>query len=669
MGADMARAASGLLDAARTKTAEFEDANTLEAYNKFRREVNDYHNDPEKGIYRAKFGKDASGVTDAADAWIDNKIFEHSQGLSRRAAENFGKMASEARERYYAANQDWEYKQFEAYRDAEADGTIQLELDAIANEWGDDAAVEGHKKLIYQALELKLRGLGNEARKAAVAEVEDRIAGTRFGFAAENMAASDAGAWLAEHKDDFSAAAYRKAELFLEEKDKKQRVAGAADAFYARFGTDERAAKAAIYTDETMPEDEHDLVWARYEAMTADEKRFQREAEDAMYTEWWDEIQGAQSYAGIVAEIQNANLTAAQEKKLLSMAKQAWSKQTEDDLGTYFYVYEQIQSPSGMIKNVRQLAAYADRLKPETLKTFGKMIMDGGFKSERLAGNVNDRVNLAFKRNKEPNKGTIDFYEKQQFTEIYLERLFALAEAKKAPLDDNDRMGIANSLLFEVKADEHPSKCLRYEILAAERAGFVWNDEYGDMVKMSPDGTYIKETWTAREERLSSGSDARPLTLEYWAGQGAGGRTSGLVGLLLPGGGSVSSAFGATESFRKSPHRGIDIKGRLGSPIAAPPGEWEVVSVITGRSRSEDTNDPGNQIVLAPADGGGDERVYLNHLDSAAVNVGDIVYGGNVIAGMGNTGYTVGDSGVHLDVKVKSGGQWVDPLVYFGLQQ
>ena len=47
------------------------------------------------------------------------------------------------------------------------------------------------------------------------------------------------------------------------------------------------------------------------------------------------------------------------------------------------------------------------------------------------------------------------------------------------------------------------------------------------------------------------------------------------------------------------------------------------------------------------------------------LSIHHIVSGGDVVGGMGNTGYTVGESGVHLDLKVKSDGRWVDPLIYF----
>jgi murein DD-endopeptidase MepM/ murein hydrolase activator NlpD len=669
VGSDMAEAASRLGKAVTLKLGEYEDASALEAYNKFRREINDYHNDPEKGVYRTKLGKNSAGAADAADEWMSDKIFDYSKGMPPRAAGNFRRMAGEAREKYYAANREWEHRQFEAYRNAESDATVRMELEAIANEWGDDEAVEARKKTIYQALELKLRGLGDEAGKAAVTEVENEIAAIRFGFVAENMSADDAKAWMTAHRDEFSAEGRAKAEKFLEKAGRSRRIAGAADGFFARFGTDGRAAKEAVYRDASIPDEDRDAVWARYESFAADERRFRKEALDAVYEEWWDRIKAARSYREIAAEIQDAGLPADREKKIMAMAKQAWAGPAQDDPVVANQLYEGIMS--GDITAPGDVLANADVLRPATVTRFLNLISKQALKydDESFGGTHNDRVNQVVTHKKGPLKNKIDFREKLQVNNVFSEMVLAAREAKGGKLDDMEKMNLLETLLKKTTADEHPSKWLRYEILAAEREGFVWNDEYGDMVRISEDGEYIADVWTEREKRLSTGSDASLLDPEYWRRRGNGpperGGPPSLPRIFTPAGGAVSSGFGATESFRKSPHRGIDIKGALGSPITAPPGEWRVISVTTGGKRSGNPDDPGNQVILAPAEGGGD-RVYLSHLDSAAVSEGDIVEGGMVVGGMGNTGYTVGSSGVHLDVKVKSGGKFVDPAGYFG---
>jgi murein DD-endopeptidase MepM/ murein hydrolase activator NlpD len=642
-----------------------------EAVNAFTKWNMDYTNDPDTGIFNApeyKLGN-ARGLSAKYETDSAEKARELAGSLETPEQKRaFMSVALKQAMPFYKSTQSYESGQITAHRDAETETGIALQFQAVLSNPLDEETMSLSAENIDRMISLNLLGAPEETVRLAAAERVSKMESARIGVIAQDDPIA-ARKMITESKyllpaDKAALKADNKAAVL------GYRARAAANVFYTRFGTDERAAKAAIYSDASMTDDEKDKVWTRYESMAVDEKRFRREEQENLYAEWWDKIQGARSYHEIVGEIQNAGMPAAREKKIMAMAKQAWSGTAEDDLGTYLYVYGEIQSPAGSIKDARQLAPYADRLKPETLKTFGKLIMDGGFKSEKLEGQVNSMVNQVF--TVKGNKENIDFYEKGQFTEIYLEQLRLATEAQGAPLGDTQKMNLAKTLLFAVTADEHPSKWLRYETLAAERAGFVWNGQYRDMVRMSPDGTYITDTWTEREKRMSAGSDARLLDAEYW--RGLGDTAGNIIEMFSPDGGSVSSAFGAKEAFRKGPHRGVDITGKLGAPITAPPGEWKVVSVITGRSRSENTDDPGNQIVLAPAedDNGGTsgtsagDRIYLNHLDSAAVNAGDIVSGGDVIAGMGNTGYTVGNSGVHLDVKVKSGGRWVDPADYFG---
>ena len=140
-----------------------------------------------------------------------------------------------------------------------------------------------------------------------------------------------------------------------------------------------------------------------------------------------------------------------------------------------------------------------------------------------------------------------------------------------------------------------------------------------------------------------------------------------MIDMIAPGGGHVSSGFGAQEPFRSAPHKGMDISGNMGDPIKAPPGRWRVESVITGRERNQDNpRDPGNQVVLVPEDGR-DVKIIFSHLRDVGVGEGARVVGGySNIGSMGNTGYTVGRTGVHLDIKVRAGGEYVDPAAYLG---
>ena len=61
-GMAVARALGGLASDFREMNDRFEDARISEALNNFQRDVNDYHLDPEKGIFATRRGGNAHGM-------------------------------------------------------------------------------------------------------------------------------------------------------------------------------------------------------------------------------------------------------------------------------------------------------------------------------------------------------------------------------------------------------------------------------------------------------------------------------------------------------------------------------------------------------------------------------------------------------------------------------
>ena len=241
-GAGVWRAAEGFADAFRAKAEEFEDASTLEAFNNFKREVMDYHSNPDKGIYNTKMGKDALGAAEQADLYVDNLTEKYAGGMkSPRAAQNFYKMATQVRDRYAQANMDFESRQVDSYRNAEAKATIELGLNDIAANYGDDAAVEGIQAQMMQALELQTRGLGDEAKKLALQEMRNSIATTRVA----RMLDEDPDAarvWYAANKDQFDAETRAKVDAQIEIYENQEISMG----LVRQFGMDEKAGVAHI---------------------------------------------------------------------------------------------------------------------------------------------------------------------------------------------------------------------------------------------------------------------------------------------------------------------------------------------------------------------------------------------------------------------------------------
>lgn len=104
---------------------------------------------------------------------------------------------------------------------------------------------------------------------------------------------------------------------------------------------------------------------------------------------------------------------------------------------------------------------------------------------------------------------------------------------------------------------------------------------------------------------------------------------------------------------------GLDLAAAKGSPIFSP-GKAIVRKIVTGHSSVGANNEAGlkqnggfgNQVVLELADG---NLMFISHLDAVnpALFVGKEVPVGEIVGNMGNTGYTMGKTGVHADITMK----------------
>jgi murein DD-endopeptidase MepM/ murein hydrolase activator NlpD len=99
-------------------------------------------------------------------------------------------------------------------------------------------------------------------------------------------------------------------------------------------------------------------------------------------------------------------------------------------------------------------------------------------------------------------------------------------------------------------------------------------------------------------------------------------------------------------------HNGMDLDGRMGTPIRAAD---EGVVVF-----AEDRGGYGLTVVI---DHGNTLATLYAHMSSFAVRPGDLVERGDVLGGVGSTGLSTGP---HLHWEVRSMGQPVDPAPYLG---
>jgi murein DD-endopeptidase MepM/ murein hydrolase activator NlpD len=122
-------------------------------------------------------------------------------------------------------------------------------------------------------------------------------------------------------------------------------------------------------------------------------------------------------------------------------------------------------------------------------------------------------------------------------------------------------------------------------------------------------------------------------------------------GFARPTGGDVISRFGVRSVFngqQRAPHRGVDIRGALGTPVSAPAGGVVVLA--------DDLYFSGKTVVL---DHGLGVFSLLCHLSRLDVREGAGVERGEAIGAIGATGRVTGP---HLHWTIRVGPAGVDPL-------
>ncbi len=115
-------------------------------------------------------------------------------------------------------------------------------------------------------------------------------------------------------------------------------------------------------------------------------------------------------------------------------------------------------------------------------------------------------------------------------------------------------------------------------------------------------------------------------------------------------GGWISSGFGPRiDPFSGAPamHRGVDIANHFGAPVkAASPG------IVSFAGKMADFG------YVVDIEHGYGYRTRYAHLSSLAVNVGDVIKGGQMLGRIGSTGHSTGP---HLHYEVRHNGKLINP--------
>ncbi|MBD1379228.1 phage tail tape measure protein [Metabacillus arenae] len=114
----------------------------------------------------------------------------------------------------------------------------------------------------------------------------------------------------------------------------------------------------------------------------------------------------------------------------------------------------------------------------------------------------------------------------------------------------------------------------------------------------------------------------------------------------------ITSKFGQQESFRKSPHKGIDFaNGRQGDPVKALRG-GKVITATYSKSA-------GYWVVVQQDDG--TVAKYMHMQKGLNVKAGQRISAGQQLGKVGNTGHS---TGAHLHLQIEQNGKAIDPMKY-----
>jgi murein DD-endopeptidase MepM/ murein hydrolase activator NlpD len=108
---------------------------------------------------------------------------------------------------------------------------------------------------------------------------------------------------------------------------------------------------------------------------------------------------------------------------------------------------------------------------------------------------------------------------------------------------------------------------------------------------------------------------------------------------------------------RDGKHDGLDyvVTGGLGADVKAPVSG---IARIVNDPNPGETKGWGNQVIIT--DAAGRDHMF-GHLNNINVQNGDIIMAGQVIGGQGNTGFTMGETGIHVDYRIKGKEGYIDP--------
>ncbi len=700
-GAGAAGLAKGLALKIQQMQNDNEDARTLEAFNKFKADSIDYHDNPDKGIYNTRLGGQSEGVFNEADTWLRERGEEYVKGLkSERSKANFRKMARDYIVQKGEQNSRFEAAQMRKYQTEQARAAYQNGLNEIGLNPYDEKFVEFTKQNMTDALELEHRYSSPELRKQALAGLENDVAAARFNtIFNQDPAAADK--FYKENKKSFSAESKVRIEHALE----GYHVQSAVDKLVLQYpqGSEQEGIKAI--REKFSGEREERIVSAyktRIREIAVEEvdqtkalKQQQEATENTILNNIYVNHKRYSSEA-LRQAVANGTISYDSAQKI---------ERAQETIFKRANVEKRIlEKNPGLTQNELDIAVMREKGITETERKLELAMIISSY----LNGSGDDEYAREFEHAYERGlitKQDIDVTKRKlknikdvhkaafSNAETMLKRTLEDLRATHEIINEEDKLPALTAFTEQaatVLSNEYDKDYVKKleELYKRILSQTIFNATKRDNVSLEPN-LYSAFTTPRQKELLDKVLDykfleytnddpsnkTRDISLNdesYWSDlyddigllseeEAASLNNEGLGGEFSPvsmvEGGRITSRFSDWRAYRNGQHNGIDVAAPEGTPIkSANFGTVMTVSKVRTGSKTA-----GNYVILTGVNADGEKiEAQISHMQDNSITIkeGDTVNAGDIIGNVGNTGHS---TGAHMDLKIKVDGKYVDP--------
>jgi hypothetical protein len=510
-GAGVGGAISNFAETSMKLLNDFEDTETLEAYNNFKRDVSLYHTAPDKGVL-LKQGKDANGLYQSADLWMNNRAEEYARKMKNpRMVNNFRRLAGQTILSQGEQDSKYEAEQLKKYRLSEAEAAVEMAVNDAAANWQDDAAVAAAEQRGIEALAVGYRGMGDEAWKSGLADLRSKIAVAQLAPMIENDP-RQAKTWFEGNKDRIIGINRAKIQgIIQDEIDKRERKetsekedlerASIVERIWETYNIDEAAGTDAIYNDDSLSFEQKVKITGLYQARVSDQRRFDEQEIKTWYEATRNEVANAGSMEAALAKIEYSRADGWERTQLEGIAAQLYKPETfKEDIQHWNQAYQEVTS--GLFATAEDfIYRWNGILSQDSMKSFLKLFYNsdggGGAKSARYIGDSIDKMMKLSMESLNIYEGTI---QAQRFSTLVTEEIWARQREKGRPLSPEEMGGVImeySKKFITVEGGFFTSEqsIPNYERKIAESLGFALGTD-GQLYRDGPDGV---ETYDPRK--------------------------------------------------------------------------------------------------------------------------------------------------------------------------